>query len=147
MHLLVENKKLKMMRKRDNLKITIILILLLLLIKGIDSLPWWAFTIPVSMLGITCSLLKWKFPGFRIGFFSGLIVWSGASFYFITTGNSELVNKVSLLVSVNKFVIILASGLIGGLLCGLSLFSFSNLKSYKKIDQNTATDQENYSKK
>jgi hypothetical protein len=116
----------------DNIK-TILIIILTTLTCLIESLPWWSFVIPVVILGIIITFRTWDVLIFPIGFLSGFITWFGANLYFDMTSNAIVLNKMALLLTVNKIVVLLISGLIGGLLTGLALYTGKSIIAYDKI--------------
>jgi hypothetical protein len=111
------------------------ILLIILLIVGtrmIEILPWWSFVIPVLVFGVVIGFRDWEVPGFTIGFLSGFIVWLGLNWYFDMTFNGIILNKIGLLVYLPKIVVLLISGIIGGLLTGLALLSGKSVFVRKK---------------
>jgi hypothetical protein len=103
---------------------TIALVVAVILIsQNIPFLPWWSFVIPVILLGIFISFLEWKIASFAVGFLSGFLVWLGCNNYFDSIYNGILLHKLAPLLFMNKVTLLLASGLIGGLLTGLALYT------------------------
>ncbi|MFC0516385.1 hypothetical protein ACFFGT_19415 [Mucilaginibacter angelicae] len=85
-----------------------------------EILPWWFFCIPLLLLGMLITFLGWKVPTFIIGFLAGFSVWVIGNLYFSHDGNPVL-DQIGAIISVNSKMIIFFSGLVGGLLTGLSL--------------------------
>ncbi|HEY1165289.1 MAG TPA: hypothetical protein VGE90_08970 [Chitinophaga sp.] len=108
---------------RDNIKAFVCLIPLILLIRMTDRIPWWSFVILVSIFGILTALWKWKVSAFATGFLAGLVVWIGASIYYHMTLGGTVLNKIGVVLFVPGPVVILISGVIGGLLTGLALYT------------------------
>lgn len=117
----------------NNLKTLIITIILVTLTGMVDLLPWWSFVIPVAILGMFVSFRTWKVSGFRIGFLSGFIIWVGVNVYFDLAFNGIILNKISLLLTLPKLVVILISGVIGGMLVGLALYTGQMIITNTKI--------------
>lgn len=110
-------------KTRDNIKTALLLIPLIILTRLIDALPWWAFVIPVLALGVIITLKKWEFSGFSVGWLSGFLIWICANLYFDKMLDGDILTKIGLLLSVPKIVVLLVSGIIGGLLTGLALYT------------------------
>lgn len=110
-------------KTRDNIKTALLLITLIILTRLIDILPWWSFVIPVLILGIVIRLKKWEVSGFMVGWLSGFLLWIGANMFFDATLQGDVLQKIGLLLSVPKIIVLLVSGIIGGLLTGLALYT------------------------
>ena len=110
-------------KTRDNIKTALLLIPLIILTRLIDTLPWWFFVIPVLALGVTLTWRKWEFSSFAIGWLSGFLIWIGANLYFDKMLDGDILTKIGLLLAVPKIVVLLVSGIIGGLLSGLALYT------------------------
>ena len=106
----------------DSIKTGFITCSIILLTCRTDSLPWWSFVIPIIIFGIILSFLKWNVASFGIGFLSGFVVWFVTNLYFDRSYNS-IFYKIGLLLSVPKGVVLVISGLIGGIITGLALYS------------------------
>lgn len=114
-------------KKIDNLKSLLILLLLISGIRSIPYLPWWSFTIAVAITGTMINYRAWKTSFFGIGFLAGFILWAGANFYFDMTQAGDILTSVGKLLFVPKIVVIAISGIIGGLLTGLSFYTGKNV--------------------
>jgi hypothetical protein len=112
-----------------NLKTIAILIPVILLIKLIDALPWWSFIVAVMALGIITSINQWKVSGFLIGFLCGFVIWLGGNLYFHFTYDGQLLERIG---TAPKIIVLLVSGLIGGLLTGLALYTGRSIATNKK---------------
>ena len=60
------------------------------------------------------------------------MVWFGANLCFDMTYNGIILNKIGLLLSVHKIIVLLISGIIGGLLTGLALYAGKSMIIYNK---------------
>lgn len=123
------------MKKRtlDNLKTLVISSLLVFLLPRFEFLPWWSFTVPVVLLGVVIKLKRWNVGSFSMGFLAGFLVWFGSNLYFDFTLSSSVLNKISLILSIPKILILLASGILGGLLTGLSLYTGKKMLTQDEI--------------
>jgi hypothetical protein len=89
----------------------------------INGIPWWSFVIVVSLFGFIITIRKWKVAAFSIGFLSGLVVWTGANLYYHTVFGGSVFEKLGQVMFIPEFVVFLLSGVIGGLLTGLALYT------------------------
>ena len=110
-------------KRSNNIKTLLITISLLLVAQMIDRLPWWSFVIPVLAFGVLISVKKWEISAFGIGFVAGFLVWLGANLYFDMTLGGIALDKIGLMLSVPKLIVMLISALIGGLLTALALYT------------------------
>ena len=108
--------------KNDIIKAALILVVVIIFTKMIDSLPWWSFVIPVSLVGLLSTFLNWKIPVFTIGFSVGFIIWFSANFYFDVINGGIILDKIGAVVAVPKIVLLFASGIIGGIMTWLALY-------------------------
>jgi hypothetical protein len=107
----------------DNIKAFGCLIPLILLTSITDSIPWWSFVVAVGLFGTIITVRKWKVAGFSTGFLAGLVVWTGANMYFHITLEGDVFEKIGQVLSVPGPVVIVISGVTGGLLTGLALYT------------------------
>ena len=96
---------------------------LILLTRMITTIPWWSFIIPVAVFGAFITIRKWQVATFFTGFLSGLVIWVCANIYFHTVFGGSAFNKIGLVLSVPGPLVILISGITGGLLTGLALYT------------------------
>ena len=85
-----------------------------------NFLPWWVIA-PVSF-GVTYLFrLKWH-QAFLAGFAGLFILWGGMAFFIDSSNEHILSNRVSVLFfkSVKPFVVVIMTGLIGGLVAGFA---------------------------
>lgn len=111
----------------------LIIIILVIFTSIIESLPWWTFVVPVLILGMVINFRRWNVSVFSIGFLSGFIIWFGANLYFDTIVSGVILNKLGLLLSVPKIIVLVISGVIGGLLTGLALYTGKNILVYDQV--------------
>lgn len=116
---------------KENVKYNLMILLLtvgiLLLTRIITVFPWWSFVLPIFILGIVIQKKKWKVNSFWMGFLAGFIVWFGVTCYFDLKNQSLILNKMGLLLSINKYALMLISAGLSGLLCSLSIYSGTKL--------------------
>lgn len=113
----------------SNLLAVVICIVLIILIRLADALPWWSFVIPLLAFGGVISLLRWNVSGFLVGFLAGFITWFGINSIYDAQNGGLMMERVSMLIAMPKIVALLLSGLMGGLLCGLALYTGKGLLS------------------
>ncbi|HEY0066292.1 MAG TPA: hypothetical protein VGB46_02980 [Flavisolibacter sp.] len=115
----------------NNILAVLICIALIVLTRLIDALPWWSFVIPVLIFGGVISVLRWGVSGFLTGFLAGFIIWFGVNSFYDAQNGGLMMGRVAQLISVPKLVMLLLSGLLGGLLSGLALYTGKGLLSLK----------------
>jgi hypothetical protein len=108
---------------RRNFKALLILFALVSLTMLMDFLPWWSFVVPVLIFGMMISLKGWHVSTFGVGFLCGFLIWSGGSVFFHLSLGGIVMPKMGVLFSVPPIIILIASGIIGGLLTGLALYT------------------------
>lgn len=109
--------------KLDNIKAFGCLIPLILLTSITDYIPWWGFVVAVGLFGTIITVRKWKVAGFTTGFLAGLVVWIGANIYFHISLEGNVFEKIGQVLFVPGPVVIIISGVTGGLLTGLALYT------------------------
>jgi hypothetical protein len=112
----------------------VIAVILVCSLMSVAALPWWSFVIPQILIGVTLKLLRWRVSGFAVGFWSGFIAWLGPSIVFLS-GEGLMLGKFAALVSVNRFLVLLASGFIGGIVSGIAIYCGTQLVGTKKDEQ------------
>lgn len=113
----------------SNILAVVISIALIVVTRLADSLPWWSFIIPLLVFGGVISLMQWKVSGFLVGFLAGFIIWFGVNAYFDAQNGGLMMERAAQLISVPKFIMLILSGLLGGLLSGLALYTGKGLLS------------------
>lgn len=116
-------------KQSGNLKTIAILIPAIILIKLVDALPWWSFIVGVMALGIITGLQQWKVSAFFIGFMCGFLIWLGGNLYFHAAYHGQLLDRIG---TAPKLIVLLVSGLIGGVLTGLALYTGRSVAVNKK---------------
>ncbi|NSL91003.1 hypothetical protein ECE50_029530 [Chitinophaga sp. Mgbs1] len=107
----------------------LILTAILLGTRLTDIFPWWSFVIPVLITGVVITWYHWKVHSFFVGFITGFTVWTGVSLWFCFTSDSLILLRFGWSAGA---VILLASGLIGGILTALALYTGKSIVSNKK---------------
>lgn len=120
-------------KKNKNLKVIILLLFVILGTRLITPLPWWSFIIPTMFTGLFLKLLKVPIRSFLVGFIAGFIVWFCSILYFDLTLNGTILTKIGTLLFVPKALVMVISGLIGGILSGLSLYVGNTFFQYEKV--------------
>lgn len=87
-------------------------------------LPWW--TIAIASFAVAYLIDNKSLMSFFAGFLGIAILWVGMAFYIDQTTHSILTEKVNRLLPLNAFLL---TGLIGGLVGGLSALTGSLLRS------------------
>jgi len=107
----------------DNIKVLLITIVLILAVRLVGNFPWWCFVVFLLPAGMAMAHQEWKAAFFGAGFLAGFLIWIGANIYFEYTGNGIVLNKTAQLLHTSRIWMLLGTGVIGGLLSGLSLFT------------------------
>lgn len=107
----------------NHLKTMALIIVFTLLTNLIPNLPWWVFLIPITIIGLFINLKQWQVRTFGLGFLTGFIIWFVANYYFDVTSNGLVLGKIGNLLFVPKFVVLIISGVIGGICTGLALYA------------------------
>lgn len=107
-------------KHKDNIKTVILLLAIVIGTGMIESIPWWSFVVPVLALGVVITIRKWKTSFFLMGFLSGFLAWFGASLYYHASFNGTVFNRFG---EAPKMALLVVSGLIGGILTGLALYT------------------------
>jgi len=95
-------------------------------LTGRAGLPWWSFAILVMGLGMVIGIRSMRVPSFLLGFFCGFIIWPGAVLFFHVLYNGQLLPRFK---PWEQGLLLLASGLIGGIVTGLALYTGKTLFS------------------
>lgn len=113
------------MKKSLLIKLVVLLVamLVIMLFGMISDLPWWSFTCPLFLLGMLVERYQWSTKSFWIGALAGFLVWGGAMIFYERKYDSMILKKIAEAMSVDKMVLVLISGCIGGILAGLALYT------------------------
>lgn len=108
----------------------IILTALLSFISGL-YFPWWMIAIAAFLIALLVYQKAWK--AFLSGFLGLLILWSGLAYWIDVNNENILSARIGELLGVgsNSFLLILISGLIGGLVAGFAALSGNFLRGSK----------------
>ncbi|MBB5620270.1 putative membrane protein [Pedobacter cryoconitis] len=120
----------------NNIVILIITIIIIILTRMIEALAWWSFVVPVLIFGTVFTYRKWVVPVFSLGFLAGFIVWFGGNLYFDLTGNGIMLSKMGHLLFIPKIGVMLISGIVGGLVTGLALYTGKTIVAYRNAPVN-----------
>jgi hypothetical protein len=107
-----------------------ILTALLAFISGL-FLPWWGIAIISLLVAVIIHQKAGK--AFLSAFLGVFILWSGLAFWIDSKNNHILSTKIAAILPLggNHLLLILATGLIGGLVAGLAAMSGSFLRASK----------------
>jgi hypothetical protein len=94
-----------------------------LAIELISQWPWWTYLIACSIIAALLPAKAWSLPAFVTGFISGFLIWSGATLFYHTHYTGQLLNIVAELMTIPLSLLFVITGLIGGLLSGLAVYS------------------------
>ena len=123
-----------MRKKRNDVTITILVIILITtVVKLAVQFPWWFFVVPVLVFGSYIGIRKWNVAVFPTGFLAGFLIWFAGNFYFDKMSNGIIINKIALLLAMPSWLVFVISGLIGGLLTGLALYTGKSMVSGKVV--------------
>ncbi|QIH33428.1 hypothetical protein [Sphingobacterium sp. DR205] len=109
--------------RKKQIVILIIIIIIELLVGRIDTLPWWFFVVPVMIFGIFIAYRKVNIGTFTTGFIAGFVVWYLGNIYYDISGSGLMLKRMADLLFVPKTIFLLATGLIGGVMTGLALYT------------------------
>ena len=98
-----------------NLILTFILALILSIL-----LPWWAIMLAALIAGLIIPLKR--FSSFLIPFVAVALFWMGYSFWLWNANDFILAQKIAILLPLagNAFLLILVTGIVGGLAAGIA---------------------------
>jgi len=111
----------------QNILVIVICGIVTILFGNSDALPWWICLLPVMILGFGISLLKWELNTFILGFISGFLIWFGGNLLFDARYDGSILVKLATLLAVPKIVLLIGSGVIGGIITGLAMYVGRNL--------------------
>ena len=114
------------------MKFTVALIVTALLsFIGCMYFPWWTIAVAAFITALLIHQRSWK--AFLDGFIALLLLWGGLAFWIDVKNDSILSVRISQLMGIgnNPVILILVTGLIGGLVGGFAAMSASFLRSRK----------------
>ena len=114
--------------------VAVILTALLAFITGL-YFPWWMIAVASFVVALLVYQKAWK--AFVTGFLGLLLLWIGLAYWIDIKNESILSAKIGELLGIgnNSFLLILITGLIGGLVAGFAALSGSFLRGSKpKVD-------------
>lgn len=109
--------------------VAIVLTAFLAFVAGIySSLPWWSFAITSLIVSVSIHQKPWK--AFLSGFLGLFLLWAGMAFLKDAANTHILATKVAQILPLggSYIVLILLTGVIGGLVSGLAALSGSYLR-------------------
>lgn len=113
------------------LSVAIILTLLLAFIGGL-YLPWWSIAITAFIVALLIHQKAGK--AFLSGFIALFLLWCGLSWWIDNANGSNLSSKIAELLGIgnNPLLLVIITGLVGGLVAGFAAMSGSFLRSSRK---------------
>jgi hypothetical protein len=111
--------------------VAIVLTALLAFISGL-FLPWWG--IAITSLLVAAIIHQKGGKAFLSGFLGVFLLWAGLAWWIDMQNNGVLSKKIAAVLPLggNSIVLILVTGLIGGLVAGLAAMSGSYLRASSK---------------
>ncbi|MEJ7610923.1 MAG: hypothetical protein WKF88_07065 [Ferruginibacter sp.] len=97
-------------------------------------LPWWIIAVAGFLVAVAIPQgAGWSFLS---GFLAVFILWAGMSFWISSANDHLLAHKISpLIIKIdNPVLLILATGLIGGLVAGLGALTGSFVRRRRKVE-------------
>ncbi|GGE66397.1 hypothetical protein EV200_106334 [Pedobacter psychrotolerans] len=119
---------------KHNLIALLIVVTIVFIVEFLVSMPWWSFVVPVVFLGAILSYFKWQINSFQIGFIAGFLLWSFINYFLHLNGNGIVLTKIGLFLSSSTVIVVLVSGVIGGLLVGLALYTGTKIINVRNIE-------------
>lgn len=112
--------------------VAIILTALLAFISGL-FLPWWGIAITSLLVAVIVHQNAGK--AFLSGFLGLFLLWSGLAWWIDMKNNGVLSEKIATVLPLggNSILLIIITGVIGGLVAGLAAMSGSYLRSTKTV--------------
>jgi hypothetical protein len=113
----------------DSLKTVVIIFVFVFLCNLIAEIPWWGFIIPVMGLGTFITRKQWHVSFFFTGFLCGFLIWVGGNLFYHWHLPGHIFTKFRPAAGV---LLLLASGVAGGLVTGLALYTGKSIVYDKK---------------
>lgn len=111
--------------------VALVLTILFSFIAGL-YLPWWSIALASFIVALLVHQKAWK--AFLSGFLGLLLLWGGLAEWIDLKNNSILSARIAELFGIGSqsFLLVLITGLVGGLVAGFAAMSGSYLRSSKK---------------
>jgi hypothetical protein len=122
-------------KKMNNIKSLLILMAVMLISRSTNLFPWWGFVIPVIISGIILKWKEWNVSFFWIGFLAGFLLWAAANFYFDWLYSGDILSNLGKLLFIPKFLVIILSGIVGGLVSGLAFYTGKSILAGKYVPE------------
>jgi len=113
----------------NNLKVLLLLIIIEVAVESIPNFPWWSFVISIFAFGVWIGGSNFKVSTFILGFCSGFFCWTVGNLYFHFVYNGTFFQSDR---HFPVFLLLLGSGLLGGVLSGLAFYTGSLF--FKKVE-------------
>ena len=114
---------------------TVISIFLIILLSFVACLyfPWWSIAIVAFV--VSAVIRQKPLTSFLSGFIGLILLWSILSFYISASNDHILAHRISLLILKNDspFLLILTTGLIGGIVAGFASLTASYIYAREKV--------------
>lgn len=107
----------------ENCMVIGVVLLVMFLMGQISVLPWWSFAVPVLLFGAVVGIRRWQVASFWMGFLGGFLLWFGANYFFDVRTNGIIFNKIGAMFTISRFVVLVLSGITGGAVAGLALYT------------------------
>jgi hypothetical protein len=98
-------------------------LILVVITESVTIIPWWSFLIVSLLMGLLFSKKNLSIPPFVCGFVSGFINWFASSLFFHYSYNGLLMQKIAPVFFLPNILLIIAIGVICGLLNGLACYT------------------------
>lgn len=107
----------------------LIAVIMMISLVGGSWMPWWI----IALIALVASFLAGlgHLTSFLVCFTAGIMSWGGLAWYFDIQNASLLSTKIGALFNgLNSFMLIVITGLIGGLLSGVGGWTGASLRSF-----------------
>ncbi len=113
-------------------KLFIFVFLLILLIITQHFFYWWTLVIPCFFIGYLICNSSWH--SFLIAFLTLFFLWSLYSFFLDFYSNGKMSSQISIMLFMpSKYILFITSGLIGGIVAGLSSLMGYEIKKINAV--------------
>ena len=108
---------------KANIVFTGLNLVLTVVIGNIVALPWWSFLVMSLFMGLFAAMRGIKINAFLTGFASGFLNWFGATLFFHSMYEGDLIGRVAEMFYMPAYLFLPVLGIIGGLLNGLACYT------------------------